>query len=150
MCIARSSSLSRAISLPTFCALGQELLRLDPRRVDDFEMIEDDLQRSLKDLGLSPHVQKITGLEQASQVLGGVPEPGSHGARLVPQLQVQVEIALPVGPKLLVRDQKRLVDRVAIHQLVDIAAGHEGALTRCSNQRRTLRRPGDCPGRDRL
>ena len=87
-------------------------------------MGEDDLERPLKNLGLAPDVQEVARLERASQVLGRVPEPGADAAGLVAQLQVQIEVALAIGPELLVGDQKRLVDRVAMGQLVHVTAGH--------------------------
>ena len=107
-------------------ALRQEIFGLDLRRIDDFQMIEDDLQRSLEDLGLAPHVQEITGLEQSGQALRRVPEPRADGARLVAELEVEIEIALAIGSKLFVSDEKRIVDRIAIDELINVAAGHAG------------------------
>ena len=87
-------------------------------------MGEDDLQRPWKDLGLAPDVQVIAWFEQASQVFGRVPESGTDGSGLVAQLEVQIKIALAIGPELLVGDQESLVDRVAMGQLIDVATGH--------------------------
>ena len=114
------------------------------RGVDDLEVGEDDLERPLKDLRLAPDVQEVARLEQASQVLGGVPEACSDAAGLVAQLQVQIEIALAIGPELLVRDQKRLVDRVAMDQLIDVAAGH--AANRLGETKAVAVKPGTVSG----
>ena len=108
-------SRSLAISLAMFCgALRQEVFGLDLRGIDDFEMVEDDLKRTLENLGFAAHVQEITGLEQSGQALAGVPEARADGARLVAELEVQIQVPLPIGSKLLVSDQKRLVDRIAV------------------------------------
>ena len=95
-------------------ALGQEIFRLDPTRIEHVEMGENDLERSLEDLGLAAHAQEIAGLERPRQLFGGVPEPGADAACLVAQLELEVKIALAVGSKLLVGNQVRLVDRVTM------------------------------------
>ncbi len=78
----------------------------------------------MEDLGLAPDPEVVAGLERASQILGRVPEPRADAAGLVAKLQLQIKIALAVGPELLVGDQKHLVDRIAMGQLVHVAAAH--------------------------
>ena len=105
-------------------ALGQEILGLDPVWVEDVDVGEDDLERPLEDLGLAADVEVIAGLERPGQLFGGVPEPGADAAGLVSQLELKVEVALAVGPELLVGDQVGLVDRISMGKLVHVAAAH--------------------------
>ena len=115
-------------------ALRQEVLGLDLRGIDDLEVGEDDLQRPLEDLGLAADVQEIARLEQSGQALARVPEPGADGARLVAELEVEIEVALAIGPELLVGDQERLVDRVAMDELIDVATSHAGIDSNSRNE----------------
>ena len=105
-------------------ALGQEVLGLEPRRVDHLDVREDDLQGALEDLGLAPDVEVVARLEGPRQPLAGVPEPCADAPGLVPELQVEVEVPLAVGPELLVGDQVGLVDGVSVDQLIHIATSH--------------------------
>src|SRR5262249_10339614 len=103
---------------------GQELLRLDPRGVDRVDVGEDDLERALEDLGLAADLQIVPRLERSRQVLRRVPEPGADAAGLVPQLELQIEIPLAIGPELLVGATQDLVDRLPVCQRVDVVSAH--------------------------
>ena len=87
-------------------------------------MREDDLQGPLEDLNLPLDVEEIARLERPGQPLARVPEPGADGARLVAQLQVEVKVALAVGPELLVGDEIDVVDVVPIGELIDETTSH--------------------------
>ena len=123
----RSTSRSRAVSLATFCVLwGRKSSGSIAVGSSDLDVREDDLERALEDLGLAPDVEVVARLERAGQALAGVPEPGADAAGLVAELQVEVEVALAVGPELLVGDEVGLVDRISVRKLVHVAAGHAG------------------------
>ena len=111
--------------MATFCELcGQEVLGLDLVAGDPLDVREDDLQGPLEDLDLPPDVEEVAGLEGPGQPLAGVPEPGPDGAGLVPELQVEIEVPLAVGPELLVGDEEDLVDRIPVGELIDETTGH--------------------------
>ena len=111
----------------------------------DFEVGQDDLERPLEDLGLAPDVQEIARLEQSGQALRSR---SRAVRRRVPVLsrssRLQIKVPLPIGPELLVGDQKGLVDRVAIDELIDVAAGHAG--NRFAQARCTCLEPGTASG----
>ena len=111
-------------------ALGQEVLGLDPVRIEHVDVREDDLERALEDLGLAPDVQVVARLERPGQLLGGVPEPGADAAGLVAELELEVEVALAVGPELLVGDQEGLVDRISVGQAGSRSGGSCGESIR--------------------
>ncbi len=67
-----------------------------------------------------------------------------HRARLVPEFQVEIQIPLAIGPKLLVSDEKRIVDRIAIGELTYVAASHAGI--RFVQARLARRGPGTASG----
>ena len=70
--------------------------------------------------------RKSPGSNRRARLSDGVPEACADGARLVAELEVEIEIPLAIGSKLFVGDQKRLVDRIAIDELINVAAGHAG------------------------
>src|SRR5262249_30879593 len=85
---------------------------------------EDDLQGALEELDLALDVDEIAHLEGAEQVLGRVPQPGIDDARAVSQVRLQVQVAVAVGPELLVGDQEHFLDGVPVGQLLDVAPRH--------------------------
>ena len=105
-------------------ALGQEVLGLDLVAGHPLDVREDDLEGALEDLDLAPDVEEVAGLEGPGEPLAGVPEPGTDGAGLVAELQVEVEVPLAVGPELLVGDEEDLVDRIPVGELIDETTGH--------------------------
>jgi hypothetical protein len=94
--------------------LGEEVFGLDPVRVDDLDVREDDLKRPLEDLGLAANLEVVARLERAGEPFAGVPEPGANAPGLVAEFQVEVKVALTIGPELLVGDQVSLVNRITI------------------------------------
>jgi len=84
------------------------------------------LERALEDLGLPPDPQIVAGLERPGELLGGVPESRPHAPGLVAELELEIEVALAVGPKLLVGDQERLVDRISVGELIYVTTSHAG------------------------
>ena len=125
MPIASSTSRSRAISLETFCELwgrkSSGSTRPGSRTSRWVRMIWSDPWK----IWVLPRTRRIVaGLERPRQLFGGVPEPGADAAGLVAELELEVEIALAVGPELLVGDQVGLVDRIPMGKLVHVAAAH--------------------------
>src|SRR5262249_21651948 len=105
-------------------ALWQKVLGLDAAGVNHLEVRENQLQGTLKDLGFPADVEVVARLEGSGQSLARIPEPGANASRFVAELEVEVKIALAVGPKLFVGDQERLVDRVSVGKLIDEATRH--------------------------
>ena len=68
-----------------------------------------------------PRTRGNRRLEGAEQALGGVPQTGVDGAGAVAQLELQIEIAVAVGPQLLVADQVDLVDGLAVAEFFEEA-----------------------------
>ena len=66
---------------------------------------------------------------------------------LVAELQVEVQVALAVGPELLVGDEEALVDRVAVGQLIDVTSGHAAIRPGPPARGRTTGRPPVPEGR---
>ena len=73
-------------------------------------MAEDDLQGALEELDLALDLQEIAFLEGAEQLLAGVPQAGADGAGAIAQLDLEIEVAVAVGPELFVADEKDLVE----------------------------------------
>ena len=137
----KSSSRSRAVSLATFCELWGRKSSGSIRAGSTTSMCERmTCKRALEDLGLAPDVEVVAGLEGPGQPFAGVPEPGADAAGLVPELQVEVEVALAIGPELLVGDQEDLVDGVAVGQLIDVATAHAASSIGCGSAERASRR----------
>ena len=117
---------SRSSSLLTSCSVcGRKSARstlLPDRRARS--ATEDDLQGALEELHLALDEQEVARLEGAKQVLAGVPEPGADGAGAVAQLELQIEIAVAIGPELLVGDEVDVLDAVPIGHLLHELSGH--------------------------
>ena len=111
-------------------ALRQEVGGLDAGGVEDSMCERMTCSDPWKIWALPRTLEVVARLERPGQLLGGVPEPGADGAGLVAEVEVQVQVALAVGPELLVGDEVDLVDRVAVGQLVDVAASHAIGSTR--------------------
>ena len=132
------TSRSRAVSLATFCVLwGRKSSGSTCSRVDHLDVREDDLQGPLEDLGLAPNVQVVAGLERPGQSSLAFQSRAPTLPELVPELQVEVEVALAVGPELLVGDEEDLVDRISVGQLVDdIDESYASSIGRCGSDGR--------------
>ncbi len=93
-----------------------------------FEAGEDDLQRALVKLHLPLDAKEIAVLERAELRLRGVPHAPADGAGAIAQLHLQVKHAIAVGPQLLVADEKYVVERIAVGEVLHGAAGHGASL----------------------
>ena len=89
--------------------------------------------------------QVVSRLERPRQLLGRVPEPGPDAAGLVPELELEVEIPLAIGPELLVGDQEGLVDRIPVSQLVYVTTAHASSGHSASGTARENPRGGPSP-----
>ncbi len=106
----------------------QEVGQFDARGVDAVELAEDELQRPLEELHLAPDEEEVAGLEGAELLVAGVPQAGVDGAGAVAEVGLDVQVAVAVGPQLLVDDEVDLLDGVAVGQLLDETAGHASLL----------------------
>src|SRR5262249_9477376 len=90
-------------------------------------MAEDELERALEELHLALNEQEVAGLEGAELLVAGVPQAGVDGAGAVAQVGLDVQVAVAVGPQLLLNDEVDFLDGVAVGKLLDKAA-HESVV----------------------
>ncbi len=102
----------------------QEVGELDLLGLGTLNMAQNDLKGPLEELYLALGEQEITGLEGAVEVLAGIPQPGADRAGAVAQLELEVEVAVTVGPQLLVHYQVNVVERIAVGKLLDKSPCH--------------------------
>ena len=65
---------------------------------------------ALEELHLALDEQEVAGVERAEERLAGVPQAGADAAGAVAQFELEVQVAVAVGPQLLVRDQVDLLE----------------------------------------
>jgi hypothetical protein len=106
----------------------QEIAQVDLLGRLAFELRENHLERALEKLHLALDAKEISLLEPAELVLGGIPHAGADGPRAVAQLYLQIQVAILVGAKLLVRNQVHFVEGFAVYQKLHAApaCGREG------------------------
>src|SRR5262249_53546347 len=76
----------------------QEVGQLDGRRFDLVEAGEYDLQRALEKLHFAAGPDEVPDVERAENRLAGIPQAGVDGAGAVAQIDLNIEIAVAVGP----------------------------------------------------
>ena len=72
----------------------------------------DQLDRALEELRRAFDAHVVAVLEVAIVLLAGVPHPGADRAAAVGQFDLQIQVAVAIGPQLLVGGQEDLVDRL--------------------------------------
>jgi hypothetical protein len=82
------------------------------------------LHGALEELRLAPGLHEVAHVERLEDRLAGVPLAGVDGAGAVGEVELEVEVAVAVGPQLLVAHQEDLIDRLAVGQLLDKAPSH--------------------------
>src|SRR5262249_36938446 len=92
--------------------------------IDPLELVDDHLQGALEELHLALNQQELADLERSEDGIAGIPHAGVDDARAVGEGHWQVEIAVAIGPQLLVVDEENLLDRIAVGQLIHVAPGH--------------------------
>src|SRR5689334_22712203 len=88
------------------------------------QLIDNDLERPLKELDLALDQQEVAFFKRAKLMLAGVPLPANNAARPIAELDLEVEVAVAIGPELLVADQKNFLQRFAIRQLLHEPSSH--------------------------
>ena len=96
----------------------------DLLRLHALDVVEDDLHRPLEELHLAADLQEVADVERLEDRLAGVPLAGVDGAGAVGEIDLEIEVAVAVGPQLLVGHQEDFVDRLAVGQLLDETPGH--------------------------
>jgi hypothetical protein len=104
----------------------QEVGQVDLLGFHPLQVGQDHLQGALEELHLALDEQEVADVERAEQVLAGVPQPGVHGPAAVADVELQVEVAVAVGPQLLVGHQEDFLDRLAVGQLLHETPCHQG------------------------
>src|SRR5205807_2003697 len=91
---------------------------------------DDHLKLAVIDLGRASHAKIVARFDRVENVVAGVPQHAGERAGLIRQAKLQVQIAIAIGTKLLIGDEKNLVDVFAFTQLIDVAAesGHAGRV----------------------
>src|SRR5437879_2088084 len=92
-------------------------------------MAEDQLQRPLKELDLTLHQEKLADIEGAKLLIARVPQPAVDSAAPVTEIDLDVQVAVAIGPQLLVHHEVDFLDGIAIRQLLDESPGHTMSLT---------------------
>jgi hypothetical protein len=103
----------------------QEVGQLDRARLNLLQSGQDDLQGPLEKLDLAAGADEVADVEGAEQRLAGVPEPGVDHPGAVAEVDLDIEVAVAVGPQLLVGDEVNIFDGLAVGQLGHIPSGHE-------------------------
>ncbi|MEI8371063.1 MAG: hypothetical protein WCJ31_21765 [Planctomycetia bacterium] len=108
---------------PLDVGLGEdEKLRfVDRTRVDPADPADDQLQRAGVELrrALDPHIVAL--VKRREILVGGVPHPAGDRPAAIGQFDLQVELPVAVGPQLLLRGEKNLVDARLRPQFGDAA-----------------------------
>src|SRR5437868_1279660 len=104
--------------------MRQEVGKIGFLGLGALDMAQDHLQGALKELHLPLDEKEIAGIEGAKQMFAGIPEPGTDRAGSVADLELEIEVAVAVGPELLVRDKEDILKRVAVGKLLHISPGH--------------------------
>ena len=89
----------------------------------------DELHVALEQLRVAFDFYVVAVFERAVIVFAGVPQPGRDRPAAVGKLQLQVEVAVAVGPQLLLGGQENLADLLVVAKLANVTAvgrgGHE-------------------------
>ena len=92
--------------------------------IDAVQPLGNHLQSAVVELGRGLHTHVFAVVKTAVHLVVGVPQHGGHRAGAVGQTQLQIEIPVAVGAKLLVGDQKHLIHGLVFAQLIDEATCH--------------------------
>ena len=84
----------------------------------------DQLHGPLEQLRRALDADVVAVLERLVDRLRGVPHPRADLAGAVGKLHLQIEVAVAIGPKLLLRDDKNLIDGLLMAQLIHEPARH--------------------------
>ena len=105
----------------------QKILGVDRARLGAADAGGDQLDRALEQLRGAFDADVVAVLEAAKVVLAGVPHPGADRAAAIRQVDLQVEVAVAIGPQLFFGGQKDLIDRLLMSQLTDKPPCHGNA-----------------------
>jgi len=90
-------------------------------------VVENDLKGALEELHLALDEDEVARLEGAEQLLAGVPQASADAACAVAQLELEEQVAVAVGPELLVGGEVDLLDIVAVGELLhETSRGGDG------------------------
>ena len=106
-------------------AILLEIGHLDRCSADRVDPRQNRLQRSLIKLHLAFDPDKVPRVEPRHRILGDIPHQTVDLAGAVLEMYQQEKISVAVGSQLLLRQQKYLVDRLAVAEMFDELAGHE-------------------------
>ena len=93
-------------------------------RVLAVDLVHDQLQCAVVELGCAADAHEIAVVEAAVQSLIGVPQHPGDRSGAIRQSDLQVQIAVAIGSQLLFRSQKDFVDRFVFTELTNETSRH--------------------------
>jgi len=105
--------------------LGLKVGRVDFAGGDRLDPFGNHLDGALEQLGIALHAHVVAIAERLVQRFVGVPKTRADRPGAVGQLDLKVEVPVPIWAQLLARSDKHLVDGVLVPQLVDKLTRHE-------------------------